>query len=285
MKILILGGDGMLGHQLVKSLSPRHDVRATLRGALDRYKEFDLFTPQNAYPEVDVRSLDRLIEVLAHWKPETVVNAVGIVKQRQAAKELLPSIEINALFPHKLAELCKASGIRMIHMSTDCVFSGKKGQYKEEDLSDAEDVYGKTKFLGEVTDFQCVTLRTSIIGTELSRKQGLLEWFFAQKGTVLGFRKAIFSGFTTLELSRVIEKILIDDKKKSGLYHVSSDPISKSDLLALIKEKMNLEVEISPSDEPRCDRSLDSTRFRKDFGYAPPSWLEMVEELSKKIVR
>ena len=169
----------------------------------------------------------------------------------------------------------------MIHVSTDCVFSGRKGHYQEDDPSDAEDLYGKTKYLGEVHDSHCLTLRTSMIGRELSRKQGLLEWFLCQRGSVQGFKNALFSGFTTLELSRIIDKILAEYPEKGGLYHVSSEPISKFDLLTLIKSKMALRVEIIPVEEPRLDRSLDSTRFRSEFNYTPPRWEEMIEELSK----
>lgn len=280
MRILILGGDGMLGHQLFKSLSSRHDVRVTLRQRLSAYKQFNLFNAENAYEGIDVGTMDLLIDVLGEFRPEAVVNAVGIVKQRSTAKESLPSLEINSLFPHRLAALCKAAGMRMVHMSTDCVFSGRKGWYRETDLSDAEDLYGRTKYLGEVHDSHCVTLRTSIIGKELSRSQGLLEWFLSQRGSVQGFKNALFSGFTTLELSRIIEKILMEYPEKGGLYHVSSDPISKFDLLVLIKKKMGLGIEIIPTEEPRLDRSLDSKRFRTEFNYTPPTWGKMVEELS-----
>ena len=282
MKILILGGDGMLGHRLMKHFSSTgHEVRVTLKQGLSAYREFGLFRAENAYAETDVRSSDLVAEVFAQWRPEAVVNAVGIVKQRPTAKELIPSIEINALFPHKLAELCKASGARMIHVSTDCVFSGRKGHYQEDDPSDAEDLYGKTKYLGEVHDSHCLTLRTSMIGRELSRKQGLLEWLLSQRGSVQGYKNALFSGFTTLELSRIIDKILAEYPEKGGLYHVSSEPISKFDLLTLIKSKMALRVEIIPVEEPRLDRSLDSTRFRSEFNYTPPTWEEMIDELSK----
>jgi len=283
MRILILGGDGMLGHQLFKSLRSRHDARVTLRQRLSAYKEYSLFSAENAYEGMEVGSVDGLIEVLGEFRPEAVVNAVGIVKQRSTAKESVPSLEINSLFPHRLAGLCKAADIRMVHMSTDCVFSGRKGMYQEEDLSDAEDLYGRTKYLGEVYESHCVTLRTSIIGKELSRKQGLLEWFLSQRGSVQGFRNALFSGFTTLELSRIIEKILTEHPGKGGLYHVSSDPISKFDLLTLIKRKMGLRIDIIPAEEPRLDRSLDSTRFRKKFHYTPPAWGEMIEELSRSL--
>jgi dTDP-4-dehydrorhamnose reductase len=283
MRILILGGDGMLGHQLLKSLSSGHDVRVTLRQRLSAYEAFKLFHAGNAYGGIEVGSLDHLIDVLGEFRPEAVVNAVGIVKQRSTAKESVPSLEINSLFPHRLAGLCKAAGVRMVHMSTDCVFSGRTGRYREADVSDAEDLYGRTKYLGEVDESHWVTLRTSMIGKELSRKQGLLEWFMSQKGSVQGFKNALFSGFTTLELSRIIEKILTEHPGKGGLYHVSSDPISKFDLLTLLKRKMGLRIDIIPAEEPRLDRSLDSTRFRKEFDYTPPTWEEMIEELSRSL--
>jgi len=177
MRLLILGGDGMLGHQLLKSLSPRHEVMVTLAAGSESYRQFAIFTEQKLRAGVDVRCFDRLMEVCADFRPEAVINAVGIVKQRPIAKESIPSLEINALLPHRLAVLCKAVGARLVHLSTDCVFSGRKGNYREDDPSDATDLYGKTKYLGEVHDRHCLTLRSSIIGRELSRHKGLFEWF------------------------------------------------------------------------------------------------------------
>jgi dTDP-4-dehydrorhamnose reductase len=283
MRILIFGGDGMMGHQMFKHLSRRYDVRVTLRQALPAYSEFGLFEGENSYPEIDVRSMEGVREVLSDFKPQAVINAVGIVKQQSAAKESIPSLEINALFPHRLALLCEAIGARMIHFSTDCVFSGKRGNYQESDFSDAEDLYGRTKYLGEVQDSNCLTLRTSFIGKELTRKQGLLEWFLTQSVKVHGFKKAIFTGFTTLELSRVIEKILVEYPGTEGIYHVSSDPISKYDLLTLIKEKLGLSTKIIPDETVQIDRSLNSERFRREFNYTPPTWESMVEELCKSL--
>lgn len=283
MRILILGGDGMLGHQLFEHLRQRHEVRVTLRQELNAYKESGLFDSKNAYTGIDVRSMDCLVEVFAGFRPKAVVNGVGLIKQRPSARESIPSLEINALLPHRLSVLCKATGTRLVHMSTDCVFSGKMGNYRESDVSDAEDIYGRSKFLGEVNDRHCLTLRTSIIGKELSRKKSLLEWFLAQSGTVKGFKNAIFSGFTTIEISRIIEKMLVQHPDAFGLYHVSSDPISKFDLLTLIKEKMNHDIEIIPDETFHCDRSLDSTTFRKEFNYTPPAWEAMIEELSKNL--
>lgn len=281
MKILIIGGDGMIGHQLLRQWRSRHDVRATLRHKLTAYAGFDsLFTAQNTYCGVDVRYDESLISVFADFHPQAVINVAGIVKQQEAAKASIPSLEINALFPHRLALLCKAAKVRLVHLSTDCVFSGKTGNYVETDTADANDLYGKTKYLGEVHDDHCVTVRTSAIGTELSRKVGLLEWFLAQKGSVKGFKKAIYSGFTTIELSRVIERLLVEFPDIHGLYHASSAPISKYDLLAMVKEMFDVSVDIVPDDNFYCDRSLDSTRFRNEIKYSPPSWRAMIKDLA-----
>ncbi len=283
MRILILGGDGMLGHQLFKYLRTKHDVNVTLHQNLDCYNKFELFNDTNAYSGLDVRDLDSLAEVLSDFNPHAVVNCVGIVKQQDAAKQYIPSIEINSLLPHRLAALCNEINARFIHLSTDCVFSGRKGNYREDDVSDAEDLYGRTKYLGEVQENNSMTIRTSIIGTELSRKKGLLEWFLSQRGSIKGYKKVIFSGFTTLELSRIIEKILVEHLKVSGIYHVSSDPISKLDLLSLIKQKLQLEINIMVDKSFKCDRSLDSKKFRNEFNYKPPSWDEMIDELCEEI--
>ena len=281
MRILILGGDGMLGHQLLRYLKLRHEVKVTLRQNLISYTHLDLYNIENAYASVDVRSPELVVDVMKDFKPEAVINAVGVIKQRHDAIEMIPSVEINALFPHRLGLICKGVGARLIHLSTDCIFSGKKGNYLETDSSDADDVYGKTKFLGEVRDSNSLTLRTSIIGHELSRHTSLLDWFLGQSGTVNGFTKAIYTGFTTLEMSRIIELMLCKHHRASGVYHVSSDPISKYELLLLVKEILGHKIEIIADDVFVCDRSLDSSRFRAEFGYKPPTWRSMIEELKK----
>jgi len=169
----------------------------------------------------------------------------------------------------------------MIHISTDCIFSGKRGNYTEADQSDAEDLYGRTKFLGEVSYTpHTITLRTSIIGRELRNRLGLMEWFLAQKGTIKGYRNAIFTGFTTDELSRIILNYVIPRTDLTGIYQVSSNPISKYDLLMLANDAFEKNITITPDDEYKCDRSLDSTRFREATGYKPPSWPEMIAELA-----
>jgi dTDP-4-dehydrorhamnose reductase len=280
VRILILGGDGMLGHQMLKSLRPGHDVRVTLRQPLASYQGLNLFDAGNAYTGIDVRHWDDVVGVAADFDPDVIVNAIGLVKQRPIAHESIPSLEINSLLPHRLARLCKAIDARLIHISTDCVFTGATGKYVESDPSDATDLYGKTKFLGEVSERPALTLRTSIIGPELIRKSGLLEWFLAQQGTVKGFRGAIYSGFTTMEIGRIIERILTRFPDAHGLYHVSSEPIAKYDLLLLLRKHFHRDLEIVPDDALQCDRSLNSDRFRRDFGYAPPSWEAMCQELA-----
>ena len=282
MRILILGGDGMLGHQLFQALGKQHDVRVTLRQTLTCYSALNLFCETSAYDEVDVRNLERVRHVMLDFHPGAVVNATGIVKQRNEASQRIPSIEINALVPHKLSALCQEVGARLINMSTDCVFSGRSGNYSEHDTPDAEDIYGRSKLLGEVVDAPGITLRTSIIGRELSRKTGLLEWFLAQKAPIKGFRNAIFSGFTTFEMSRIIEHILLHSPARYGLYHVSSASISKYDLLRLIRDKLGLQIEIVADETFKCDRSLDSTQFKRTYNYTPPTWDAMITELAEK---
>jgi dTDP-4-dehydrorhamnose reductase len=282
MRILILGGDGMLGHRLLQDLSRTHDVRVTLRQERSAYRSFKLFTDTNSYTGVDVRVTDRLMSVFADFHPDAVINAVGVVKQRSDGLDPIPNLEINALLPHRLAAICKAIKAHLIHISTDCVFSGKSGNYKETDQPDPIDVYGHSKLLGEVIVSGCITLRTSIIGLELSRKTSLLEWFLAQSGQAHGYKNAIFSGFTTIEMSRVVERLMVNFPRSAGIYHVSSNPISKFDLLELIRVKFGVAIELIPDQSFHCDRSLDSTRFREEFQYTPPSWEFMVEELARE---
>jgi dTDP-4-dehydrorhamnose reductase len=280
MRVLILGGDGMLGHRLLKDLGRSHEVRVTLRREPAAYAAYNLFNPQNSYVGVDVRLTDRLINVVSDFRPEVVVNAVGVVKQRPDAFDPIPNLEINALLPHRLAVICRAIRSNLIHISTDCVFSGRAGLYAETDQPDPIDVYGHTKLLGEVVGPGCITLRTSIIGRELSRKNSLLEWFLAQRQVVRGYVNAIYSGFTTIEMSRIVNRLITQFPVSSGMYHVSSEPISKFDLLNLIKDKLKLSVELIRDYEFKCNRSLNSARFRRDFTYTPPNWEEMIEELA-----
>lgn len=279
MRVLILGGDGMLGHCLLRVLSLRHETSVTLRQSLRAYADFGLFNECNSFANVDVRSFEKLVEVLSVFRPEAVVNCVGIVKQRDEAKDAIGSLEVNALLPHRLAGLCRLANASLIHISTDCVFTGRRGNYQESDVSDADDLYGRTKYLGEVFEPPALTLRTSIIGRELNRKQGLVEWFLAQSSPVRGFKRAVFSGLTTGELSRIVGLLLEHHPSAYGLYNVSAEPIDKFSLLHLLRDRFQKQIKIDSDETVVIDRSLDSTRFRKEFNYRPPTWPEMIAAL------
>lgn len=199
MKILILGVTGMLGNSMFRFLSQdsKFDVCATARNNFARsYFSKDL--SDKLITNVDVENHDSLVEVFINkTKPEIVINCIGLVKQLADANDPLKALPINSLLPHRLANLCKLANSRLIHISTDCVFSGKKGNYKESDFPDCYDLYGRSKFLGEVDYPHAITLRTSIIGHELAGNRSLINWFLSAEGQVKGFEKAIYSGFPT----------------------------------------------------------------------------------------
>jgi dTDP-4-dehydrorhamnose reductase len=282
MKILILGGSGMLGHRLWMNLRKEHDVWVTVRGERNPFPGVPEFPEEHIRYRVDGLYFEEVTRALASIQPDLVINCIGLIKQMgHLACDPLYTITLNALLPHKISLVCRVARIRMIHISTDCVFSGRKGNYTEADQSDAEDLYGRTKFLGEVAyPPHTITLRTSIIGREFKTKLGLIEWFLSQDKTINGYKNAIYTGFTTDELSRIILKVVIPRTDLSGVFHVSSNPISKYDLLMTAKKAFNRNIDILPDENFRCDRSLDSTRFRKLTGYTPPSWEEMIEEMA-----
>ncbi len=284
MRILILGGTGMLGHKLWQHFSARFpDTFTTIRKNRAFYDACTLFKSDRVIDAVDVNDFPGLTGIMDRIRPNIILNCVGITKRRDEAESAIPAITLNALFPHRLVEWGNKNSAKVVNFSTDCVFDGAQGDYTEESPTNAIDLYGKTKALGEIKGANALTLRSSFIGTELYARTELFEWFLSQTGTVKGFKNAIYSGLTTRELSRVIEKILVHHPDANGLYNISSDPISKLDLLTLIKEKMNMKVEIVPDEAIRCNRSLDSTKFCNEFVYTPPTWEAMVEELSKDV--
>jgi dTDP-4-dehydrorhamnose reductase len=280
MRVLVFGGRGMLGHAVYRTLSgnPDFDAFATLRDESGR-QSFPEPLQAGLLTGVDANAIDVVMDVFARIRPDAVVNCVGLVKQRDPSKDPLGALPVNAIFPHRLARLCAVSGARLVHVSTDCVFSGRKGQYNEGDIPDAEDLYGRSKLLGEVDQPHAVTLRTSIIGRELTSRVGLVEWFLASRGRVRGFTNAIFSGLTTSELARVIAERVLPARDLHGVWHVSSSPIAKHALLVLLRDAFQSDTEIEPDPTLRIDRSLDSSRFRTATGYRAPEWTEMVEEL------
>jgi len=281
-RLLVLGGSGMLGHRIWLHLQARYDTWVTLRRPKEAFREFGLFAEAKVIEGLAASDFASLEECISSVRPNVVINCIGIVKQIKEAADPIPSITINSLLPHQVARICERMGARLIHFSTDCVFSGRRGRYKEDDTADAVDLYGRTKYLGEIRDRpSAITLRTSIVGKEIDSAHGLIEWFLRQEGKrVRGFKKAIFTGLTTNEMARVVEMLIEQQPAASGLWHVASEPISKFDLLTLVKQRLKLAVEMEEDCEFDCDRSLDGERFNKTFGYRPPGWPNMIDEMA-----
>lgn len=280
-RVLILGGTGMLGHKLWQVSRERLDAWVTVRQPFSECRPWGVFDPARTIDRVDALRFGSVRQAIDRVRPDVVVNAIGIVKQAPEASDAVTSIAVNALFPHQVAALCAPSGARVVHLSTDCVFSGRVGEYRESDACDAEDLYGRSKALGELAGEGCLTLRTSMIGPELGRRRGLLEWCLSQRGgRVKGYRRAVFSGLPTLALADLIVRLIERHPGLSGVYHVSTDPIDKFRLLCLIRDGFGLELAIDPSDDVIVDRSLDSSRFRSEVGFELPGWPALVAAMA-----
>jgi dTDP-4-dehydrorhamnose reductase len=280
MKVLILGASGMLGNALFKYLSKEPDIEAygTVRH-LDALDYFQLDAKSRLMTGIHAEDFHSVEKVVASVKPAVVINCIGLVKQLSAGNDPQRAMPINAEFPHQLSHLCKTAASRFLHISTDCVFSGSKGNYSESDIADATDIYGRSKLLGEVNDSNSLTLRTSIIGHELTGNRSLVGWFLAQEGEVRGFSRAIFSGLPTVELSRVIKEIIIKHPALSGIYHVASEPINKYELLRLLAEQYGKSISIIEDDSLVVDKSLDPTRFFHATGYKAPIWPVLIQRM------
>lgn len=280
-RLLVLGASGMLGNAVLRvfAADPAYEVFGSVRSA-GVIPALQAKAPAARFVAgVDVESLDSLTRLFGQVRPALVVNCIGIVKQLAEADDPLTAIPINALLPHRLARLAQVAGARLIHVSTDCVFSGARGGYVETDPSDAYDLYGRSKLMGEVDYDNAVTLRTSIIGHELASAHGLVGWFLSQTGPVRGFTKAVFSGLPTVELARVMKDVVVPHPELRGTWHVSADAIDKYSLLKLVAAEYGRDNAISPDDKLVIDRSLDSSRFRAATGYAPPSWPDLVRQM------
>lgn len=285
MKVLILGITGMLGHVVWRNLKKDLEVYGTVRGEKkDLIEKYPLFEDrnENIIDRIDALSEDTIDKAIEAANPDVVINCIGIVKQLKEAKDPVLSIPINSLFPHILAKKCEGRNIRSIHISTDCVFSGKKGLYRETDICDAEDLYGRTKYLGEVNGSHCLTIRTSLVGRELKGKRSLLEWFLAQKGQIRGYKRAIFSGLTTYTFVGILKEIIEKYPKLSGIYHIASNPINKYELLMRLKNIYQKDIDIVPDETIIVDRSLDSSKFKRDTSIRILDWDEMLEDLKKE---
>ncbi|AKA39523.1 dTDP-4-dehydrorhamnose reductase family protein [Yersinia ruckeri] len=282
-KIIILGASGMLGGSLFRHFSccDKYDVLGTVRSEnaahLIKKQGFE-----NIITGIDTYNISTISNLIKEFRPDYLFNCVGIIKQLDAAKNNITSIEINALIPHKLAEICTLNNVKLIHFSTDCVFTGDRGNYKETDIPDATDLYGLTKRMGEVAYDGHLTLRTSIIGHELSSHHSLIDWFLSQKKPVNGYSKAIFSGLPTCYVAEVIEKYVFPNDKLSGLKHLSTSPISKFDLLNIVNSIYGKNIDIIESDNLVIDRSLNSDHFRHETGFSPEPWDLLIEKMNNE---
>lgn len=270
----------MIGSAMMRAMHAKFPLTTwgTIRdSSFQRYFEPDI--AEHLIPGIGVENIDALAKVLGERAPDVVINCAGLTKHKDGADDPLIAVPINTIFPHRLARLCGLIDARLIHISTDCVFSGSGGMYKESDFADASDVYGRSKILGEVAYGNNVTLRTSTIGRELNSKFGLLEWFLAQQGSCKGYKNAIFSGFPTSYFATVVRDIVLPNSNIRGLYHVSADPISKFDLLSMIAMEYSKKIDIVSEEDFCIDRSLDSTAFKKLTGFQSPDWKTLIQTM------
>ncbi len=281
MNVLILGANGMLGHGMFHTFAQdaRFHVTGTIRSNADQR-----FFTRTAHTEIlsgiDVEHQDNLTRIIAQTRPDIIINCIGLVKQLAEANDPLLAVPINTMLPHRLALLADAARARLIHISTDCVFAGTTGLYSEDDFADADDLYGRSKYLGELHDApHAITLRTSIIGHELHGNRSLINWFLSQHGSTRGYRRAIFSGLPTIELARVVRDYVIPRPELYGLYHVAAAPINKFDLLHEVARVYHKDIDIIPFDDVAIDRSLNASRFNQATGYAPAAWPELISAM------
>jgi len=282
MRVLVLGAAGMLGHKLLQRLRTDHEAAGTIRDAAPNAGLSRALPGVKLYPGVDASDLASLERAVDDWNAQVLVNCIGIIKQSKAASDPLPSIAINSLLPHQLAQIAAARGARLVHFSTDCVFSGRRGNYVEGDEPDPVDLYGRSKLLGEVAAPNALTLRTSIVGRELRGHLGLIDWFLSQRGgRINGYVRALYSGLTTLAAADLVAWLIRAHPALQGLWQVSGEPISKFDLLQIVKRVYRLDIDIAPDEQFVCDRRLDSTRFRQRTGWRPPSWADMIAAMHR----
>lgn len=281
--ILVLGSTGLIGNAMMRyfSAEPAFNVRGTARSA-DALRHFTPEVASRIATGVEILDPATRAHLFEQFKPDAVINCIGLIKQREGAEDPAQAVPLNSELPHMLAELCANHGARLIHISTDCVFAGTKGNYTEQDTPDATDLYGQTKARGEVDTPHAVTLRTSVVGHELGGgSRGLLNWFLAQQGTTKGFTRAIFSGLPTMELARVIHAYVLPNPALHGLYNVASQPIDKYSLLKLFAEVYGKDISIVPSDTLVIDRSLNAEKFRAATGYVAAPWPQLVQRMAE----
>jgi dTDP-4-dehydrorhamnose reductase len=279
--VLVLGANGMLGHKLLQRLPPHLGVLGAVRRLSPPIEEVARSAGARLIGYDDITHPGTIQRLLRETAPSVIVNCIGAIKQRDTDPQTM--VAVNSTLPHTLADACAAGGVRLIHLSTDCVFSGRRGAYEESDVPDPVDLYGQSKLDGEVGGAGVLTLRTSMVGRELQGFHSLMEWFLGQapNATVTGYRNAIFSGLTTNALASEIGRIIVSHPDLSGIFQVSAAPIDKCALLRLLGNIMRPDITVVPVDDPHIDRSLRSDCYGKASGYLAPSWQTMIDEVSR----
>ena len=279
-KLIVLGATGLLGSTLLKYFSKQSNIKCY--GIIRKNSDIDKIKNIKNVKlyKIDYKNQNNIIKVFNKIKPNLIINCIGVVKQLTHKNQLSEIIRINSFLPHYLTELANVkSKTRFIQFSTDCVFSGTKGKYKETDFPGAQDIYGRSKLLGELTYPNTLTLRTSIIGHELQTKYSLLSWFLDQKKPIKGYKNAIFSGLTALEIAKFLDKFIIPNKKLNGMYHLSGNTISKYELLNLVKSVYKKDIKIIIDKKVKINRSLNSNLIQKHTGYKPRNWTKLIQEM------
>jgi dTDP-4-dehydrorhamnose reductase len=282
LKVLVLGSTGLIGRTFLRVLSEKSslDVYGTVRSELS-LQYFKNISLSKIFTEIDVEDDSKMLDIFDNIQPDVVINCIGATKHKEDGKHPIKAIKLNALFPHRLAQLSSLFGAKFIHVSTDCVFSGKKGLYTENDQPDADDIYGKSKALGEVFYGDALTIRTSTIGHELNTNYGLLNWFLSQESKCKGFKNAVFSGLPTVVLAEVIRDYILNDHSLKGLYHIAASPINKYDLLKLIAKVYGKKIDIELDEDFVIDRSLDATKFNLATGFKCPEWPKLIDAMNQ----
>jgi len=280
MDVLVLGASGMLGHTMLRVMCENEDwqVLGTVRSE-KVISQLPAHLAGNIISDVDIANEDSLEEIIRKHQPDIVINCIGVTKNLNDSDNPLVVIPINSVLPHRLEKICTDINSRVIHISTDCVFAGDKGNYKEDDIADARDLYGLSKCLGELHSQNAITLRTSIIGHEIQAQNGLLEWFLSQEGHCKGYVQAIFSGLPTVTLAEIIRDHVIPNKDLSGLYHVAGPAIAKYDLLKIIAKEYNKNIDIVRDEALNINRSLNADKFQGTTGYIAPDWPSLVKSM------
>ena len=283
MRILILGGNGMIGHKMYQLITKIHiDTWVTLRNNLSSYSYSEIYNFEKVIDNNDLSNFKLLLNQLNSINPDVIINACGITIRRGIETLKSNSIILNSALPHFLNEWVASNNKRLIHFSTDCVFTGSKGNYLDNDNKDAYDLYGSTKSMGEVIDSKfTITLRGSMIGRELENKTELFEWFLKQKNkTVKGFNKVIYSGITTTKMAEIVLKLIDQFPNLSGVYNISSKPISKFELLKLWNNLFDINANIEIDNSYTSNKNLISDNFYRTISMEQPDWVELSSQLN-----